>query len=107
MEQNQIKVGDILAGTWGYSMVIPAFFRVVKITPKRIKVVEYDGVMVSSPDGYNQQGYEMPDWDKPQGERIATLLEDWGEPAVRVASSAGHVYARLWDGQPVWADYCD
>ena len=56
---NEIKVGDILAGTWGYSMVIPVFYQVVKVTDKRIKLVELEKRMVSH-DGYGQRGYEVP-----------------------------------------------
>lgn len=106
-----IKVGDILAGTWGYSMTIPVFFKVTKITPKRVKLAQYDGRMVQSTDGgYFQQGYEMPDFTDYQGEAVGMwrTCSYNGEPYLRVRMSNGeHVIADAWNGKPVCADYMD
>lgn len=100
--ETTIKVGDILAGTWGYSMVIPAFYKVVKVTPKRLKLMEYDGRMISH-DGFGQQGYEVPDFTKERGEVLGRVKGDW----IIVGSKYSTRLLQKWDGQPVWADYMD
>ena len=102
-----IKVGDIYAGTWGYGMTIPAFYKVVKVTAKRVQLLEYDGVMVTD-DGYNQQGYEMPDWNDCRGLVQGTpFATDWSM-GIRIKVGYGsYVWATLWDGKPIWADYMD
>lgn len=102
MEITNFKVGDVLAGTWGWSMTIPAFFKVVRKTAKRLVLEEYDGRMVSS-DGYGQQGYEMPDFTRPLGEKLGRVEGDY----VIVGSRSETVLLKLWDGKPVWADYMD
>jgi len=108
---NNIKVGDILAGTWGYGMTIPAFFKVTKITPKRVKMIQYDGEMIESADGgYFQRGYEVPDWNDEQGEAVGIVkTSEWnGEEYLWVRMSNGqHLIADPWDGKPVYADYMD
>ena len=105
---NDIKVGDILAGTWGYSMTIPCFYKVTKITPTGCKVVELDSRMVRSGDGgYNQMGWEMPVETAPGKERIARYIPKWGEWQVGSKSDHSARYLHKWDGQAVWANYCD
>lgn len=36
----EVKVNDILAGTWGYSMTLVNFFKVVRLTPKQVVLRE-------------------------------------------------------------------
>jgi hypothetical protein len=36
----QVKIGDILAGSWGYSMTLWCFCKVVKVTPKQVVLRE-------------------------------------------------------------------
>lgn len=106
----EIKVGDILAGTWGYSMTIPCFYKVTKITPTGCKVVELDKYMSQSTDGgYNQEGYEMPRPDVVRGHATEELARYWGDGEYKVGSSKSYTarYIRKWDGQAVWANYCD
>lgn len=101
-----IKVGDILAGTWGYSMVIPCFYKVIKLTEKRAKVIELGRRMVSD-DGYGQRGYEVPtdypkDWGKEEQARPYKDGEYW-----LVGSRYSLRFLSKWDGKPIWADYMD
>ena len=35
-----VKVGDVLAGSWGYSMTLWMFGEVVKVTPKQVVIRE-------------------------------------------------------------------
>lgn len=108
---NDIKVGDILAGTWGYSMTIPCFYKVTKITPTGCKVIELDHRMVRSGDGgYNQMGWEMPVLDsvKPYAkEHIARYIPRWEEWQVGSKSDHSARYISKWDGREIWANYCD
>ena len=97
--KTNIKVGDILAGTTGYSMVIPIFYKVVGITDKRLKVVELCSRMVQSTDGgYNQQGYEMPITDSPTNYKVvlAKPCERW-EGEFKIGSRYDAQYVHLWD----------
>jgi len=36
----QVKKGDILSGSWGYSMTLWSFYRVEKVTPKQVVLAE-------------------------------------------------------------------
>ena len=36
----QVKEGDVLAGSWGYSMTLWSFVRVQKVTPKQVVLAE-------------------------------------------------------------------
>ena len=104
----QIKVGDIYAGTWGYSMTIPAFYIVTKVTKKRVKVCELEKEMVSS-DGYGQRGYERPvepySIDLDEKEKICKLEEDG---YLRIPQGySSFVLASPWDGKPIYADHMD
>ena len=102
-----IKEGDILCGTHGWSMRIPHFYRVIKVTEKRLKVVRLASRMVQATDGgYNQQGYEMPvnachSLDA-KTEIARPYKGEW-----LIGSRYDTMRCTLWDGQPIWADYCD
>lgn len=111
METN-IKVGDILCGTWGYSMTIPCFFKVIAMTDKRLKVVELPKQMVNCTDGgYNQQGYEMPvnvDTIRLTSKQSQLARQSkYDSNRFVVGSNYDARYLRLWDGKPIWADYMD
>lgn len=101
-----MKEGDVYAGTWGATMVIPQFFVVVKVTAKRVKLAEYDGIMVRSADGgYYQRGYEVPDMSKCLGESVGIPQADG---SIRLKNHVGsHMWVDPWDGKPIWADYMD
>jgi len=107
MTHNEIRVGDILAGTWGYSMIIPCFYRVIKVTPTGCKVIQLDKRMVQSTDGgYFQQGYEMPLRDTIQRGATEKLARYDGD-CYKIGSRSTAEYIRPWDGKPIWADYMD
>ena len=108
---NEIKVGDILAGTWGYSMTIPCFYRVTKITPTGCKVIELAKYMSQSTDGgYNQQGYELPLKtlkERDAKEQLARYIPKWDEFKVGSSKQYTARYIHKWNGQPIWANYMD
>lgn len=64
-----IKVGDILTGSFGYSMTIVEMWKVTKIvSPCRVEIVEIGGDLVSSDRGGGE--YLMPNPEKVKGEPI-------------------------------------
>ena len=96
--------GDILAGTWGYSMIIPAFYKIVKKTPAGFNVVELSKKVVKG--SYNGQFEEVPDDSK--------LEKDLKGKVIRCRIKKGNyvkvdnkVFVHLWDGKPVWGDDMD
>lgn len=103
-----IQVGDILAGTWGATMVIPEFFEVFGKTAKTLKVRRLEKEMLK-PNACGQQGYEVP---------AEPLRSDWREfeGTARTTESGGlyvkteygtRVFVEKWNGSPIWADYMD
>jgi hypothetical protein len=98
----EIKVGDVFVGTWGYSMIIPSFFIVVKVTEKRVKVREL------KKDSAGMQGYEFPSvpYKVDDSEPLHTCRVDGGAIVVPLSRST-HIYAHRWDGAGVYADYMD
>ena len=100
-----IKAGDILAGVYHYSMTIPHFYQVTKVTPSGCKVVEMDSQMVRSADGpYHQQGWMMPVPNTFTREKQArrTGAGEW-----KIGSRYDSMYLYVWDGKPMYADFCD
>lgn len=103
-----IKVGDILAGTWGATMVIPEFFEVTGKTAKTLQVRRVAKEMLK-PNACGQQGYEVPCEPLRDDERAFS--------GTARLSKTGHLYVEReygqrvfiepWDNCPVWADYMD
>lgn len=103
--ETTIKVGDILAGTWGYSMVIPCFYKVTKVTAKGIKMYEVEKTCTG------QQGYEEPLF--PHRPRFGEFKEVYAKPCLdweghwQTGGRYNHRYLSKWDGRKIWADYMD
>jgi len=105
-----LKEGMILSGTRGYSMIIPCFYKVTKVTPTGCKVVELDKYVTRSADGgYNQQCYEKPKTIGVRRGAKEQMARSWGDGEWKIGSSRNYTatYVRIWDGQEVYADYCD
>jgi len=96
------NVGDILCGTWGYSMTIPAFYKIIKKTNKTFILKELEEKLVS--------GHYNGSW-----ESVASDKEKRGEKEVKARiNKNNHVYLkdkrlllRLWDGKPIWGTDMD
>ena len=104
MEQ-AIKVGDILAGTWGCTMTIPCFYMVTKVTPKGVKMYEL------AKNCAGMQGYEEPKFpyrpeDMDAKEVYARPCKNWPGEFV-TGGRYSHRYVSKWDGKKIWADYLD
>lgn len=103
----QFKVGDILAGTWGCTMVIPEFFEVTKVTAKTASVRRLAKEMLK-PNACGQQGYEVPSRPLQSDEREFEGTARMTESGWCVKTEYGtRVFVEKWNEQPVWADYMD
>lgn len=94
------KVGDILAGTAGYSMRLPEFYKIVKRTAKSFTVQQMKGKIVSG--HRNGQWEEIADEDAPLIEKTYTgRIRKYGGVQVN------GVNVHLWDGKPLYGDDMD
>lgn len=104
---NQLHEGAILFGVFRYTMTIPEFYIVTRVTPTGCKVIELHKRMVRSTDGgYNQMGYEIPCLPVPTGGKVKQARYQ-GNGEWKMGTGYDAVRLRLWNGQPVWANYCD
>lgn len=119
--ENKISVGDILVASWGYSMTLTTWVKVIKVSPKTLLVAEIERKALS-PDELEKQNlkpgflqmYTMP---------LKTLSTYNGEhaPQFRLfANRAGdggwhgfpdgiitRLYFKKWDGRPQFEDHAD
>jgi hypothetical protein len=119
-----MKEGNILVATWGYSMILATFVRVIKVSPKSILVEELlsssatdgdraaAGIKPSSQDGFLQT-YVVPSTTARQrnGEKNIIRLYSRGmTESVEKFITMKDGYQKeftLWDGKPVFEDHCD
>lgn len=122
MAKHSLKIGDILTSTWGYSMQIVDFYKVIKTTPHTVTLVQ-----IESKDNVATgflSGTVMPD---PQNEMTETdwkALPSFGEvrPKKKIIFTRkingedryglcrdknGHSSCHLWDGKPKNYNHCD
>lgn len=95
-------VGDILAGTAGYSMQLPRFYVITKRTAKTFTVKRIAGTIISG--HRNGQWEEMPDKNEiknPSGPESKARINKWGGLQVD-----GH-HVSLWNGKPLHGDDMD
>ena len=94
----EIKVGDILVCSWGYSMSLVDFYKVVKVTAKSAFLLKMGNKTVEH-DSYGMYSRVMPSeictTDKPLMRRIQRSHYD-GELYCKITD---YQYARKWDGQ--------
>ena len=105
-EANPFKVGDILAGTWGYSMVIPRFVQVISVSPKSVRCRELRKMgdngfagngAYAEKDVFNERAVPFTSrvrWHKRNGV---------DEPYI----DNGNCFLRKWDGKGLSYDYLD
>lgn len=93
-------VGDILAGTVGYSMVLPRFYKIIKRTAKSFTVQRMESKIVS--------GHRNGQWEEVADEKAPLK----GVPTnARIRKSGSVVvndcYVHLWNGEPLHGDDMD
>ena len=99
---NLFKKGDIIVAKWHYSMEFPIFYRVEKATKYSVEIIELEKKVVENIDGYGQVTMEVPT-STTTGTPFRKRVNGY---EVRGLCS-GHTTGIPWDGQPVYADYCD
>ena len=101
---NTWDVGDILCGTYNYSMIIPYFYKIIKRTNKSFTVVRLSEKVVSG--HYNGQYTVIPDKSKTENDIknnrwMHVRINKWNRVHVQ------DVYVTLWDGKPLHGDDMD
>lgn len=97
------KVGDILFGDHGYSMELPTWYKVEKVTKTQVVVTKLEDRVVSS-DAYGQSGYKMPTDHMIQSKtyRCKVKSSNWFDYVMIM----GNVFS-LWDGSKKYFNYMD
>lgn len=98
-----MEKGTILSGTWGATMTIPEFYRVISSTPKTFLVEKLGKAMLPN-NCHGQQGYEVPNMEVVEG-TFKGRLTPYG--MVVTDEYKTKVYVDEWNGKPVFADYMD
>lgn len=103
-----IKPGNILTDTWGYSMTLVEFYKVISIpSPSKVEIVELGLTIV--PDSQDSGGGEkvLPDLEREMGDRIVKQVvprkgtDSW---YIKINDS---VKLHPWDGQPKYRNTYD
>ena len=104
-----IKAGDILSGSWGYSMTIAEFYKVTKIVSAcRIEIVEIGADLADADRGGGE--YLIPNPEKILGEPVKKNVV-----ADRYTRQENAFYVKIndscnlrpWDGRPVYQNTWD
>lgn len=102
------KVGDILSCTWGYSMTLVDFYKVIKVSPsgKSVTVQRLASDCVEGHAGY--EGYVMP------SPHPHSLNEVHKNKRIKPAYGGGYgvkitdsQYASLWNGKKEYFNRMD
>lgn len=96
---NTFEIGDILAGTAGYSMTLPRFYKIIKRTAKQFTCIRLEGKIVSGHK--NGQWEEVPSDQRYDDKFYTCRINKWG--SIRID---GHT-VRVWDGTPLMGDDMD
>lgn len=99
---NPYKAGDILCGSWGYSMVLPEFYEVIRTTRTQVILRELE-TYVS--EGDYMQGHTMPKIGEYCSGEYRCGVTKSGSYGYGVTVQGHYVY--LWDGNPKWHDRMD
>lgn len=97
------KVGDILYGNRGYSMDLPTWYKVEKVTKTQVVVKELDSRVMSS-DLYGQSGYKMPsNYTIPSKGYRCKVKSYNGQDYIKIRDKI----FRLWNGSEKFFNYMD
>lgn len=110
--ENPFEVGDILEGDFGYSMILPVWYEVVKVTSKQVTLKELSSIVVSH-DGYGQAGVKKPNigvykknWEGKEREIRALVKKHGGSyydkydnPKKKYYVTVDNHILDLWDGE--------
>ena len=97
-----LKFGTILIGWNYYGCTFPLFYMVIKTTAKTAKAVRVRSIMI---DGDGQRGNVVTDGSVYWDERACNIR--MGKYGLCTGSGYSYHSLKVWDGKPVFADYCD
>lgn len=104
-----IKVGDILADSWGYSMTIVEFYKVTKIiSSTKVEIVELGHIVTDTDRGGGS--YRMPDTENYIGEPVEKIVaqNSYEKPNnlwhIKINDS---ISLRPWSGRPLYENTWD
>lgn len=126
-EIQPVSPGTILVATWGYSMILSTWVRVVKVSPKSLLVEEIDSKRVPTEElskwklsnpGYlcmyvtASENTKIRNCEKTKTFRIYKRETDrTGIPETTWVGTVPYMSSRMnfkiWDGLPVLEDHCD
>ena len=98
---NPFKVGDILAGTWGYSMTIPMFVQVIGVTPKSVRCRKLRTLNDNGFQGHDAMAQKDDFVGAPFIARVRQGYD--GKPYIY----AQNCHLELWDGRGLYYDHMD
>ena len=103
-----VKVGDILSGSWGYSMTIVDFYKVTKIlSPCRVEIQKIGATCISADRGGGEN--LMPNPDNVIGESVQkTIMKDrYYTREERWYIKTEYCHLTPWDGEPEYQNTWD
>lgn len=106
-EVKGLETGAVVFKSWGYSMVLPTWWKVLKgAAPGKFAVIQQLESKLESHDGYGQQGKKVPtDQLSSHYGPEKRKVYHYGNASVGVGTD--HGVAELWDGKAKWYDSCD
>lgn len=107
--ENPFKEGDILYSSWGYTMRLVDFYKVISSSKSFVKLAHLADYN-SQQDEYGQAGKKMPKLDQTEpdsnvdGRRFKVHIRDDGKAFVKINN---YEWAEMWDGKPKSFDTYD
>ena len=112
MENNNEKtltlgIGSILVCSWGYSMTLVDFYKVIKETAKTVLVQAIGSKEISDTMGY-LSGHAIPDENKILEEQLRVYKKYHDNGCSLKSRKRGFAkYFSKWDGEPQYFNHCD
>lgn len=111
---NPYKVGDIVFIRWGYDMILIQYYKVTRVTPSKVGLVEleqdeqYTGYLSGKTTPIEDK--EIEGSNAPYSAHKDCLYKVCEDGRIRIPSyRGGHDYknAEKWHGTPLTFDHCD
>ena len=98
----EFKVGDVYAGTWGYSMTLAKFAVITQVLPKSLKFDILDKEVVGRADPNGFMPYVVPNMHKKKKTvTVRAKIDSYGYIKV------DDCLMKKWDGKPIQEDHLD
>lgn len=109
IRSTSVSVGDIFYDSWGYSMTIIDFYKVVRVTKSSVWVVGL--ASKETPDGY-LSGTSMPSDIEDSRNGVMRIRDGYITGTMHNLydinfDSTRKVHLSKWDGRPKYYNHCD